>query len=155
MGEIRKYTSEMLMRDMGLQVGDRVRVKYETLDDQQVYETYEIKQCENRIYLENDDYQECMEFLVDTDYEILPRPKRVGDLKCGTKGKDGQNTCGDCPVRIICNHHACKELGCSNTLYEYLETYKTNLFEDDKDNVYDFDQEIYDLLKARLDKEVE
>ena len=138
-----KFTSEDLMKAMGLSVGDRVRVKYETLDDQQVYETYEIKQCENRIYLENDDYQECMEFLVDTDYEILPRPKRVGELTCNSL------ECSNCPLKMLCR------------ISEVSHFYKCNLYEalDDllKNDVQPdiFDQEIHDLLKARLDKEVE
>ena len=35
-----KFTSEDLMKAMKLQVGDKVKVKYETLDDQKIYETY-------------------------------------------------------------------------------------------------------------------
>ena len=130
-----KFTSEDLMKAMKLQVGDKVKVKYETLDDQKIYETYEIKQCEDRIYLENDNYQECMEFLVDTDYDILPRPKRVGDLKC-----DAIGGCDHCPLSILAGCYAIE----LDTLYSNLKQLC------DMHN----DQEIYNLLKARLDKEV-
>lgn len=73
--------------------------------------------------------------LVDQDFEILPRPKRVGDLKCCEEC----GYCEKCPIIAICNGKW------ETTLYQILEYWK------ESDN---FDQEIYDLLKARLDKEV-
>ena len=69
---------------------------------------------------------------------LLPKPKKVGDLMCK------EQECRTCPIRFICreNRHI------NNTLYFNLELYK-------KDQSIHYDQRIYDLLKARLDKEVE
>ena len=73
------------------------------------------------------------------DFEILPRPKRVGELKCG------ELECQECPLRTIrCDKDDIDIKDCS--LYYILESVLVGA---------EFDQEIYDLLKARLDKEVE
>ena len=53
-----------------------------------------------------------------------------------------------CPIRFICgSQHPQPE----PSFYEYLETFKEATSDPYE---YGFDQEIYDLLKARLDKEV-
>ena len=133
-----RFTSEDLMKAMKLQVGDRVKVKYETLDDSEVYETYEVKHCKDRFYLENDDYQENIGFLVDTDFDIRPRPKRVGDTLC----EDCE--CVECHLR--CLPHCNPLVSDKETLFNILDGW----------NEYDtFDQEIFDLLKIRLNKEME
>lgn len=157
-----KFTSEDLMKAMCLQVGDKVKVKYVDGQFNETFETYEIKQGAGDTYMQSidDGFIDSLAYLIDQDFEILPRPKRVGDLKCGFKKElGGIGSCTTCPVRIICGHYTCKdELGAGDTLYEYLETYKKKIKEeyDYEDEDYnDFDQEIYDLLKARLDKEVE
>ena len=121
-----KFTSEDLMKAMGLQVGDRIRVGND------IYTLVK----EDDIYIfEYGIYRNNIVNLIDLDYEILPRPKRVGDLKCDEK-------CNSCPIKIVCN------IGTYNddwSLYEVL-----------KDTQVEFcDQEIHDLLKARLDKVVE
>ena len=122
-----KFTSEDLMKAMGLQVGDRIKV------GTGIYRII-VRDGEEGIVItnENTGYYSGLEYLVDTEFEILPRPKRVGELKCG-------NNCDSCHIRAICNG------GWYTTLYKILEYWK------ECDN---FDQEIYDLLKARLDKEV-
>lgn len=128
-----KLTSEDLMKAMRLQVGDRVKVdKYN--------ETFELmKSTEGkwRLISKNCSIVDLI-WLVDKDYEILPRPKRVGDLKC----EDCE--CVECHLR--CLPH-CNQLDrAKETLFNILDGW----------NEYDtFDQEIYDLLKTRLDKEVE
>lgn len=67
---------------------------------------------------------------------LLPRPKRVGDLKCD------DFECTDCPLKYICC--LCDwDFKTNNNLYNILELFNCD------------DQEIYDLLKVRLDKEVE
>lgn len=72
--------------------------------------------------------------IVDEEFEILQSKKKVGDLKCRNM------KCSDCPLRVVdCSRYACR------TLFENLEVIK---------DAYD-DQEIYDILKKRLDKEVE
>ena len=122
-----KFTSEDLMKAMGLSVGDRIKV------GTGIYRII-VRDGEKGIVItdENTGYYSSLEYLVDTEFEILPRPKRVGDLKCG-------NNCDSCHIRAICNG------GWDTTLYKILEYWK------ECDN---FDQEIYALLKARLDKEV-
>lgn len=132
-----KFTSEDLMKAMGLSIGDRVKVTFK--DD--TIEEYEIIKYDNGNIILHDDfhgYDDHVGYLLDNEIEILPRPKRVGDMKCGSF------ECKDCPVRAICNFNNIED-----NLYKELETYKEHCIENDS-----FDQEIYDLLKARLDKEV-
>lgn len=128
-----KFTSEDLMKAMGLSVGDRVRLNKRI---------YEVEKGEDDVYFNSvdDGIKEPLYnvIILYTDYEILPIPKRVGDLEC-------DSDCNNCPLRIL---PSCKGCGIK-TLYKILEVYKTT-------SKYDgyFDQEIYDLLKTRLDKEV-
>ena len=128
-----KFTSEDLMKAMRLQVGDRVKVG-------EYNETFELmKSTEGkwRLISKNCSIVDLI-WLVDKDYEILPRPKRVGDLKC----KDFE--CAKCHLR--CLPHCNQMSNAKKTLFNILNGW----------NEYDtFDQEIYDLLKARLDKVVE
>ena len=130
-----KFTSEDLMKAMGLAVGDRIKVSNSILE---IVEDCGYIMC---VLIGYENSINRLEHLIDINYEILPRPKRVGDLKCGEQDKI---TCIDCPIKSICS--LC-DLGCRNTLYEFLEDYKNHHKES-------FDQEIYDLLKTRLDKEV-
>lgn len=135
-----KFTSEDLMKAMGLSVGDRVKIEYivpkdfATLEKTKIYVEYEVvyNEIEKTLCLENDTDIEFFSCIVGLNFEILPKPKRVGDLKCG-------DNCDSCHIRAICNG------GWDTTLYKILEYWK------ECDN---FDQEIYDLLIARLDKEV-
>ena len=71
-----KFTSEDLMKAMGLQVGDKIKID--------LGYTFEIVQNGKIISLESlgEGYYTDLEFLVDTEFEILPRPKRIGELKC-------------------------------------------------------------------------
>ena len=132
-----KFTSEDLMKAMGLQVGDRIKISVANNEF-----IYEIRlNAENKPYLLNEqNLINCgdVHSLIDMDIEILPRPKRVGDMKC----KDFE--CAKCHLR--CLPH-CNQLdNGKKTLFNTLNSW----------NEYDtFDQEIYDLLKARLDKVVE
>lgn len=136
-----KFTSEDLMKAMGLQVGDRVKC-YDY-----IWVLRETTRSEKYLFTDIDDV-DCkgcvltLTNLIDQDFEILPRPKRVGDLKCDDVSFEN---CNKCPIKSICG--IC-DLGSRNTLYEFLEDYKNHHKES-------FDQEIYDLLKARLDKVVE
>ena len=133
-----KFTSEDLMKAMGLAVGDRIKVK--TYDNfEEVFETYEVMQKAGDTYLQSIDcgFIDSFAYLIDQDFEILPRPKRVGDLKCE------ELDCRNCPIRVIC----LEDRHISNSLYFNLELYNN-------DQCINFDQEIYDILKKRLDKEV-
>ena len=130
-----KFTSEDLMKAMGLQVGDRVKLGKRI---------YEVIKGEDDVYFQSVDDKEIQENLycvIDLyiDYEILPRPKRVGDLTCNYY-KD----CDNCPLKMLCRISETAHFFCN--LYEALD----DLLKNDG-----FDQEIYDLLKARLDKVVE
>ena len=129
-----KYTSEMLMKAMGLNVGDTIKLNGKT-------HTFTAKK-DGALICKN-----VLKQLIDQEFEVIPKPKRVGDLKCN-------NECfrnnGQCPIRAICSH--CNLMRSDKTLYEFLEFYKDK--KDKYANEVEFDQEIYDLLKARLDKEV-
>ena len=125
-----KFTSEDLMKTMGLQVGDRVKIKnYIYVIDKDYILIHEEGLASQYSYTS-------IRGLIDLDYEILPRPKRVGDLKCDKE-------CNNCPLRAL---ESCNMFG-RLTLYELLE----KVYNDWENK----DKEIYDLLKARLDKVVE
>ena len=126
-----KFTNEDLMKAMGLQVGDKIKID--------LGYTFEIVQNGKIISLERlgEGYYTDLEFLVDTDFEILPRPKRVGQLTC-REIKD----CRTCPLWWICFIKIQAKDEMETSLYEMLESFVVT------------DQEIHDLLKARLDKEV-
>lgn len=128
-----KFTSYDLMKAMGLQVGDNVKylgeiwtVRY---NDDKIHCVYLYRyDGEKHCHLE-------LFEMFDKTYEILPKPKRVGDLKCGDF-KD----CNKCPLVLCCD--LIDGFSTKDTFDEILETLIIR------------DQEIYDLLKARLDKEV-
>ena len=128
-----KFTSEDLMKAMGLQVGDRIRVNNKT------YTIAKSEECQGAwIGYENENGWHNLDYLINgDDYEILPRPKRVGNLKCG----EVDFKCSECPIRAVCLPN---EKTDEQTFYAELELW----------NKYANDQEIYDLLKDRLDKEV-
>ena len=132
-----KFTSEDLMKAMGLSIGDKVKVTFK--DD--TIEEYEIIKYDNGNIILHDDfhgYDDHVGYLLDNEIEILPRPKRVGDLKCGSF------ECAKCHLR--CLPHCNQMSNAKKTLFNILDGW----------NEYNsFDQEIYDLLKARLDKVVE
>ena len=79
------------------------------------------------------------ESLIEMEFNILPKPERVGDLICTTQIK-----CNKCPLKILCDSDYI-DIMYVDTLYNILELFKKN---------ENFDQEIYNFLKARLDKEV-
>ena len=70
--------------------------------------------------------------IINQDYEILPRKKKVGDLICK------ELNCVNCPFY---------KFPCEGKISDDLYTILFNNYKDDK--------EIYDILKTRLDKEIE
>lgn len=154
MSDYKTFTSEDLMKATGLQVGDRVKIKFEVsniIDGTITTEERILNIVSDNhlgVGLEHNGVIVPVERILNRGFKILPRPKRVGDLKC-------DNECfrnnGQCPIRAICSH--CNLMRSDKTLYEFLEFYKGK--KDKYANEVEFDQEIYDLLKARLDKEVE
>lgn len=136
-----KFTSEDLMKTMGLQVGDRIKapngVIYEVVS--------EVVDYANVIGLINkgkyeDNYFPLKMLVCDEDFEILPRPKRVGDLKCNGK-------CPLCPCIYVCNDQV---NAIDKTLYEVLELGIATFTKTPKK----MNEEIHNVIKARLDKEV-
>lgn len=125
-----KFTSEDLMKAMGLQVGDRIKC---------AINEYTIVKINDEVLYQREGNGYSLVNLVGREIEILPRPKRVGDLKCSD---DDTSNCRKCPLFVLC--HASREYD-NKRLYDVLD----NWLKSSKD------QEIYDLLKARLDKEVE
>lgn len=137
-----KFTNEDLLKSMGLKVGDRIKLQKDdkkyTLIDGSNYENFD-KYIFVSYNKDSDEWNSVYDltYIIDKEmeYEILPKSKKVGDLKCDVDIK-----CEKCPLRYI----MCE--GCAeDSLYEVLE--RTT-----KEDV--FDKEIYDLLKTRLDKEV-
>lgn len=123
-----KFTSEQLANAMGLKVGDRIDIK----DLKDKHHICKLKAdymlCDN-----NGDFVD-LKYIVNHEIEILPPiKKKVGDLIC----KD--TICRDCPLCII---------HCANMTNESLYDNFEYTFEDIDD------KEIYDILKARLDKEI-
>lgn len=131
-----EFTSKDLVKAMRLTVGDKIKVSFE-FTDEEIFEITESVQ--GAIYLQaiNDFYSQAdLGDLIDKKFEIIQRPKKIGELKCD------ELTCEKCPLRTI----NCSNVSTSveKTLYQILENFLP---------VY-HDQEMYDLLKARLDKEV-
>lgn len=122
-----KTTSEDLAKAMGLKVGDKIKLKNGEIAE--VIEDYDL-------WFESSELKRFgLHILIDEEYEILPPEKtkeKVGNLLCDEVG------CADCPLERCCWDIPVE------TLYENLERWN------DKYN----DKEIYDILKARLDKEV-
>ena len=145
-----KFTSEDLMKAMGLSIGDRVKVTMEFYDGIIKTGLYEIDKYNRLKCLPNQQKTDLIEFDgrgIETlmgygvEYEILPKPKRVGDLKC-----DGK--CLLCPCIYVCND----EINAVNkTLYEILELGIATFTKTPQK----MNKEIHDVIKARLDKEVE
>lgn len=131
-----KKTSKEFMEWLGLQVGDRIKIEKSDciyIIDDEYKIIHENGLASNYSYMS-------IRGLIDLEVEILPRPKRVGDLKCSDYVED----CSKCPVRVLCGDYSNEQ----DTFYEMLQGF-VDLSGDF------FDQEIHDLLKARLDKEVE
>ena len=126
-----KFTSEDLMKAMCLSIGDKIKV------NNKIYTIAKSTECEGAwVGYEDDVDWHNLQYLVNGyDYEILPRLKRVGDLTCNYY-KD----CDNCPLRILfCDRQTDDE----DTLYDILNRWNNEYV--------NFDQEIYDLFKARLD----
>lgn len=134
-----KFTSEMLMKAMGLVVGDYIRIGTKELEKY----TFLVGD-EDGLMLIYEDYEYPICYLLDRDFEILPKPKKVGDLKCWEIGGSI-----NCPLRFICDCSISNDSISTKdnlTLYQILKLKSDNSYQD---------QEIHDLLKKRLDKEVE
>ena len=131
-----KFTSEDLMKAMGLEVGDRIRVENFNNSDFEVKSFRNLDIVEYVLEDENGDMFG-FEFIFNHNFEILPKPKRVGQLTC-REIKD----CRTCPLWWICFIKIQAKDEMETSLYEMLESFVVT------------DQEIHDLLKARLDKEV-
>lgn len=124
-----RFTNNDLVKAMGLEIGDRVRVKCADGSSSIYKLNPDYSLSFNRVHIHLVD-------IIELDYEILPKKKaskKVGDLLCSN------SDCVNCPLRVI----NCKGFG-NNTLYEKL-----------KKSVEGSDNELYDILKARLDKEIE
>ena len=90
-----KFTSEDLMKAMGLSVGDRI--KY----NDQIWSIEKSEECQGAWigFTDGNRWFNIDSLINAMDFEILPRPKRVGDMKC----KDFE--CAKCHLRCLphCN----------------------------------------------------
>ena len=124
-----KFTYEDLAKAMGLKVGDRIKFYSENCVCV-IDKSYQLYDERAKIRLGS------IVYLINEEFEILPPKKKIGELKCD------DFRCEKCPLRVL-NHsvrHSDRE-----KLYDILENFN-ELFHD---------QEIYDIIKKRLDKEVE
>ena len=133
-----KFTSEDLMKAMRLAIGDRISA-VNANNDPTIYNIVEIS---GSIFYEKEGNAYSLFNLIGRDFEILPKPKRVGDLNGYDYGK-----CINCPLRLFsyCGDYCDGNLSLYKVLEEATDYVKRKGL---------FDQEIYDLLKKRLDKEV-
>lgn len=121
-----KFTYEDLAKAMELKVGDRIKCHEEKyIIDGNYWLRGEITKRNISII-----------FLINEEFEILPPKKKVGELKCNDLA------CDKCPFRPL----LCPIEGLTGeNLYDTLENFNEEYH----------DQEIYDIFKKRLDKEVE
>lgn len=132
-----KFTSQDLIKAMGLQVGDKLKF-IDVSFDNHIYQLV----LENNEYLIRTDLNETLPLnkLINRGFKILPKPKKVGENICN-------GNCPTCPCIFVCN----EEVNAVNkTLYEVLdEGIKTfvNL------NV-SLKSKVYNAIKENLDKEV-
>lgn len=124
-----KFTSEDLLKAMGLKIGDVIKTSvgdiFEIVEDNFIY-----------LYLKNNKGRTIAwqsSFLINLDFEILPPVKKVGDMKC----KDFK-TCKECPLRFI-NY-------CYSDNHRLFDTFKDLKKHDDK--------EIEAIIERRLNEEV-
>ena len=131
-----KFTSEDLMKAMGLQVGDRISTF--TANGEPII--FKVEEISGSIFYEKEGIVYSLFNLIGREFEILPRPKRVGDLEC-------IGNCKKCPIRYACNVFSKNidiDFDCGYPQTRYIALDLLNIK----------DQEIYDLLKKKLDKEV-
>lgn len=120
-----QLTRKVLIEALGLKPGDKITAK----------NWRKICTISDEYYLlSNDGWKYSPYILMDVEFEIVQPKKKIGDLICIDVG------CKKCPLCAI----QCKG-GTRGTLYNTLE----ETFDDIKDD------EIYKILKARLDMEVE
>lgn len=125
-----KFTSKDLAIAMGLSIGDKIKTDITTL---------EVKESTfGTIYLEDiedgDEYD--LPELVDVKFEILPRPKRVGDLICE------KIDCEICPMNML---NCLQYDQIDDTLYIRLKRWNEKFNE----------PVIYNLIKPMMDEVVQ
>lgn len=128
-----KFTSKDLMNAMSLKKGDTISI---TATGLLFSEDIVCKVCSddnNSAWLETKDSKISLDSLIGMEFKVLP--KTVGNTAC----KDVH--CHECPLRML----TCDGVDPDMTLYQCLEYIKEDIGEL-------LDQEIYDLVKARLDK---
>lgn len=135
-----KFTSEDLLKAMGLKIGDVIKTS--------VGDIFEIVKDDNFIYLylKNDEGRAIgskqSRYLINLEFEILPPVKKVGDMRCN------KILCRKCPLRAIdCN-------ASGKTLYEALEKHIKYL-NGFNDSLKPFEKTFIASIKAELDKEVQ
>lgn len=128
-----KFTSKDLMNAMGLKKGDTIRIAATGL---LFSEDIVCKVCSdnNAAWLETKDSKISLDSLIGMEFEVVS--DSIGHTVC----KDWH--CHKCPLRMLTG---CESVNPDMTLYQCLEYIKDDIGEL-------FDQEIYDLIKARLDK---
>ena len=128
------------MNDMKLEIGSKIKVRINNkiriccICENTSGDIYfsELNQSEPEI-------RYALTHLVDCTYDVI-KVKRYGDLKC-----EEIKCCYKCPLRALCG-----SVFGGFTLYENFDDLLRNAHED---NIYD--DEIFSIIKKRLDEEVE
>lgn len=122
-----KFTSEDLAKSMGVKVGDIIKVNWSKGNKiYKITEYYELR--------DQEDFYIRLTEIINQDYEILTPKKKLGEKLCMNFD------CNKCPLFVInCDNSI------NSSLYEKLE----QTFADVNDD------ELYNFLKSRLDKEIE
>ena len=128
-----KFTSKDLMTTMGLKKGDTIRIAATGL---LFSEDIVCKVCSdnNAAWLETKDSKISLDSLIGMEFKI------ISDVPGHALCRD--TDCSKCPLRMLDCTDYCGDRMQDKTLYEIL----------DYQNTFYQDKEIYDLVKARLDK---
>lgn len=120
-----KKTKKEFMVWLGLKRGDMIEAKGKRY--------IVLPNCS--LYSESVRYEQNMSLLLDKEFHIVERPKCVGNMLCQ------EISCNECCIHSMCKIlRNCEDV--NKSLYEILEEMKLT------------DEDIYNLLKDRLDEEV-
>ena len=133
-----RKTHKDLLEWLGLKVGDVIRLnnfpnKWIVANEEYITLDSKVDRYIDGVFKRVD--QLPITHLIGMEINILPKPERVGDLECS-------GNCKNCPLMSVCSWDSDYQ---GKKIYEVLDYELTTIHDD---------QEIYNFLKARLDKEV-
>lgn len=110
-----KKTTKEYLEFLGLKVGDKIKIKDEPNREYEIVsETgndFSLRRRDSHLFGVAITYIS-LDYLLDKEYEIVSKPTKLGDFKCGEK------RCDSCPLRML---DCLIEKGGDITLYEMLD----------------------------------